>query len=1055
MALTTTPASLTVAAGNAPKKIGIATPVDTTLNPATGQPYPEADLTVIVTGVPTDGTVYLSDGVTPVINGEFLSAVELTGLTFAANPGATAGTSSTFTYTAMDPTVVMPVGSTTPTGGTFATGTVTLSVAAASGPVTTPVTLAVNENASATSINIPAPTGGTGTVTYTVLGLPGYGLPVSGTPTSVGTVTLSEQLTGLTFTPTAGNAAFSTQFSYEATDSSGNSTLGTAELDINPVGTATSTLSTIAAKTSSSTGSITGTVLTLTGTTTGTFYAGEVISGTGVNAGTRILSQLTGTTGSAGTYTLDTDNGVASTTITGTYGLLTVGTVVTGTFEVGGVLSGLGVTSGTTITALGTGSDAGKYVVSPSQTVSVGEAISQTNTLRTVGFAGPAGSTEYATIQAAITAAVSGDTIQVKAGTYSVTSDITITQNLTFEGVGGMVNLVDTSPDSLRQAIFITRGDDTINNFSFSRAQAIPHQSSPIYTTANAAEIRYQSGNLVLNDDYFFNNQNGLLGGNNGIGYGVAGGTGTITINNSEFANNGVTSSGLPSGGATHNIYVGNIASVTINNSYFHNANVGQEIKSRAANTIVINSRIQDNATGTSSYEISTPDGGNLVVQNDVVQQSSLSQNSRIITTGEEGYLFARSSLLVTSSTIINDLLSGTIIGVQNDTPAIAQITSDHFYGLTAGQVAGGTGPNTQSGNTLSPESSEPTLITTQPWAAIGAAPCFLRGTLIRTEAGEIAVEELAIGDEVVTVSGGAKPIRWIGRRAYEGRFVAGNRVVLPIRVAAGALADGVPARDLCVSPEHALYTDGVLVPARQLVNGATIVQVEAIDRVEYFHIELESHEIIFAEGAPTESFVDCDNRLMFQNSDEFARLYPDDTRAAWDFCAPRLDETSAELPAIRAALLQRAEALGYALDLDPELQLIVDGQAMRPSSVSGDRHRFDIPAGSTALWLASRSTVPAETTAASRDVRRLGVAVERIALRHADRVIEAWHGDAALHEGFHADEGSHRWTDGLARLPETWLRSFPEGFILEVDLAPSELGYRLPPPTGIGAVAA
>src|SRR5260370_15917317 len=152
MALTTTPASLTVAAG---KKIGIATPVDTTLNPATGQPYPEADLTVIVTGLPTDGTVNLSDGVTPVINGEFLSALELTGLTFAANPGATAGTSSTFTYTAMDPTVVMPVGSTTPTGGTFAPGTVTPSFPAASGPATPPVTLAGQEHASATSIKIP------------------------------------------------------------------------------------------------------------------------------------------------------------------------------------------------------------------------------------------------------------------------------------------------------------------------------------------------------------------------------------------------------------------------------------------------------------------------------------------------------------------------------------------------------------------------------------------------------------------------------------------------------------------------------------------------------------------------------------------------------------------------------------------------------------------------------------------------------------------------------------------------------------------------------------
>jgi hypothetical protein len=189
---------------------------------------------------------------------------------------------------------------------------------------------------------------------------------------------------------------------------------------------------------------------------------------------------------------------------------------------------------------------------------------------------------------------------------------------------------------------------------------------------------------------------------------------------------------------------------------------------------------------------------------------------------------------------------------------------------------------------------------------------CFCRGTLILTAGGEAAVEDLAIGDKVVTLSGVLRAIKWIGRRAYDGRFVAANRAVLPIRVGAGALAPGLPARDLWLSPEHALYIDGALVPVGLLVNGATIRQAASVDRLEYFHIELERHDVILAEGAPAETFVDCDSRGIFHNAGEFAELYPDDFPVPWDFCAPRAEEGSAELAAIRAALSERAQALGY-----------------------------------------------------------------------------------------------------------------------------------------------
>ncbi len=325
--------------------------------------------------------------------------------------------------------------------------------------------------------------------------------------------------------------------------------------------------------------------------------------------------------------------------------------------------------------------------------------------------------------------------------------------------------------------------------------------------------------------------------------------------------------------------------------------------------------------------------------------------------------------------------------------------------------------------------------------------PCYCRGTLILTPTGEVPVEELAMGDRVVTLAGGEGRVHWVGRRAFDGRFIAGKREVLPIRVAAGALAEGVPVRDLWVSPGHSLYVDGVLVPAEHLINGATIVQEVSVELLEYFHVELDEHAILFADGAPAESYVDCDNRRMFSNGAEYERFYPDDERPRWTFCAPRLEWNSPELTVIRAALLERAAAQGHALDIDPDLHLIVDGAVVRPETIAGSCYQFQIPTASAAVSLASRSAVPAEVGAVSRDIRRLGVPVERVVLGDANLSLEVWHGHTALCDGFHEDEATHRWTDGLAQLPDSWLRPFTGQVVIEVHLASCGLPYRLDPP--------
>ena len=184
---------------------------------------------------------------------------------------------------------------------------------------------------------------------------------------------------------------------------------------------------------------------------------------------------------------------------------------------------------------------------------------------------------------------------------------------------------------------------------------------------------------------------------------------------------------------------------------------------------------------------------------------------------------------------------------------------------------------------------------------------CYVSGTRILTPSGEIPIEDLAIGDLVITRSGEAKPIKWIGRRSYQGRFIAGNRDLLPIRFATGALADGKPSRDLDVSPKHAMFIDDLLVPAEMLLNGINVCQLEDVESVEYFHLELAAHDVIFANGAASETFVDCDSRGMFHNAIDYTRRYPDDPGPSWQFCAPRVEPASAALVEIRARLMTRA----------------------------------------------------------------------------------------------------------------------------------------------------
>ncbi len=155
-------------------------------------------------------------------------------------------------------------------------------------------------------------------------------------------------------------------------------------------------------------------------------------------------------------------------------------------------------------------------------------------------------------------------------------------------------------------------------------------------------------------------------------------------------------------------------------------------------------------------------------------------------------------------------------------------------------------------------------------------APCFCAGTSISTPNGTRLVEELAIGDTVLTPSGEVKTVRWMGRRVVDMKFADPLRA-LPVRIKAGALGNGLPVRDLLVSPYHAMFLDGILVQAGAMVNGSSIVREGNMPaQFTYYHIETADHALILAEGSPTETFVDNVDRMAFDNWAEYQAIAGD-----------------------------------------------------------------------------------------------------------------------------------------------------------------------------------
>jgi hypothetical protein len=270
----------------------------------------------------------------------------------------------------------------------------------------------------------------------------------------------------------------------------------------------------------------------------------------------------------------------------------------------------------------------------------------------------------YGTIADAVGAASAGDTIDVHAGTYTDQSAI-INVPLTIQGVGGVPVFVATTNISNGKGFLVINATTTIGNIEFRNAQV---------ADGNGAGIRYQAGNLIVLNSSFIGNQDGILATP------TVDKTGSLLVINSVFQNNGAASGS--ESGFDHALYATQLASVTVEYSNFQGTQVGHDIKSRAANTVITGNTLDDGVTGTTSYAIDVSNGGIATITGNTITQGPNTQHGRMIAYAAEGLIYANNALEIRGNTFVNRLPVGAV-GVANfATSVVAQVSCNAFDNL-------------------------------------------------------------------------------------------------------------------------------------------------------------------------------------------------------------------------------------------------------------------------------------------------------------------------------------------------------------------------------------
>lgn len=314
---------------------------------------------------------------------------------------------------------------------------------------------------------------------------------------------------------------------------------------------------------------------------------------------------------------------------------------------------------------------------------------------------------------------------------------------------------------------------------------------------------------------------------------------------------------------------------------------------------------------------------------------------------------------------------------------------------------------------------------------------CFLSGGMIRTTDGDIAVEDIKIGDLVITRDWKnnqdvTRPVVWVGKAQATIRpDLPLDEAGYPVRILKDAVADGVPYKDLLVTPEHCLFFENKFIPVRMLVNGASIFYDTSVSAYTYYHVETEQHSVITADGMLTESYLDTGNRRAFRQTGNVVGLRGAAVQNWADHAdAPLCVERTVVEPLFRtlearkeAVVAQQPRVEQPVLTDDPDLHLVTEtGVSIRAIRHSKQHYSFMLPPATRSVRIVSRASRPADVIGPFVDDRRqLGVAIGEANCLTAKKLhaITA-HLEDSKPAGWHADTKgkTHAWTNGNAVLP-------------------------------------